>query len=90
MNGQRAPMPEAPVTAEIHQSFDVHGYFCAKFPFDLIFVIDDLTNAVDFSFGEIVCVGIWIDVKLIQDPVGRGSSDTVNIGQTNFNPFASG
>jgi hypothetical protein len=58
-------MPEASVTAEVHQPFDVHGNFCSKFPFYLEFAIDYLTNAVDLSFGKIVCIGIGIDLKFV-------------------------
>jgi hypothetical protein len=80
-------MPEASVTAEVHKPFDIHGNFGTKLPFYLEFVIDYLTNAVDFSLGKIVCIGIRIDLEFVKDPIGSSSSDTVNIGQTDFNPF---
>jgi hypothetical protein len=82
-------MPEASITTEIHKPFDVHGNFGAKFPFYLEFVIDYLADAVDLSFGEIVCVGIGINLEFVKDPIGSRSSDTVNIGQTDFYPFTS-
>ena len=82
-------MPEASITAQVHKPFDVHGNFCSKLPFYLEFVIDDLTNIVNLSFGKIVCIGIWIDLKFAKDPIGSGSSDTKDIGQPDFYPFTS-
>jgi hypothetical protein len=89
MYRQGSSVPEASVTTQVHKPFDVHGNFCSKLPFYLEFVIDYLTNAVDFSFGKIVCIGIRIDFQLAQDPIGNGSSDTIDIGQSDFNPFTS-
>jgi hypothetical protein len=63
-------MPEASITTEVHKPFDIHGNFCAKFPFYLEFVIDYLADAVDLSFGEIVCVGIRINLEFVKDPIG--------------------
>ena len=80
-------MPETSIATKVHKPFDVHGNFRSKFPFYLEFVIDYLTNAVDLSFGKIVCVGIGIYLEFIEDPIGSGSSNTVNIGQTDFYPF---
>jgi len=87
MYRQGSSMPETAVTAQVHKPFDVHGNFCSKLPFYFEFTIDYLTNAVDLSFGEIVCIGIGIDLEFVKDPIGSGSSDTVNIGQTDFYPF---
>jgi hypothetical protein len=80
-------MPETSVASEVHKPFDVHGNFGSKFPFYLEFVVYYLTNAVDLSFGEIVCIGIGINLEFVKDPIGSGSPDTVNIGQTDFYPF---
>jgi hypothetical protein len=82
-------MPESTITAQVHESFDIHGNFGSKFPFDLEFAIDYLANAVDLSLGKIVGTGIRVDFEFNQNPIGCGSSDTVNVGQADFYPFAS-
>jgi len=82
-------MPEASVTAKIHKPLNVHGNFCSKLTFYFELAIDDLTNAVDLSFGKIVGIGIRIDFELTKDPIGNGSSDTIDIGQSDFYPFTS-
>jgi hypothetical protein len=82
-------MPEPAVTAEIHKPFDIHGNFGSKLPFHLEFTIDYLTNAVNLSLGKIVCIGIRIHLQFTEDTIGSSPSDTINIGQTNFNPFTS-
>ena len=89
MYRQGSSMPEAAVTAQIHKPLDIHGNFCSKFPFYLEFTIDYLTDAVYLSFGKIVCIGIRIDFKLAQDPIGNSSSDTIDIGQSDLYPFTS-
>jgi len=87
MNRKGPPVPEAAIATKIHEPFDIHGYFSSKFTFYLAFTIDYLTNAIDFSLGKIVRVGIRINIQLAKDLVGSGSSYTVNIGQTDFYPF---
>jgi hypothetical protein len=82
-------MPETAITSKIHKPFDVHGNSCAKLPLYFEFTIDYLTNTVNFSFGKIVCIGIRIDFKLTEDPGGNGSSDTIDIGQSDLYPFTS-
>jgi hypothetical protein len=89
MYRQGPSMPEASVTPQVHQPFDVHGNFCSKFPLYLEFTIDYLADVVYFSFGKIVCTGIGIDFQLTEDPIGNGSSDTIDIGQSDFYPFTS-
>jgi len=80
---------ESAVTAQIHESFDIHGDFRPQFTLDLVFAIDHLANAVDFGFREIVRTGVRIDFQFVQDSIGGRPSDAVNIGQADFNPFAS-
>jgi hypothetical protein len=80
-------VPEPAITAQIHEPLDIHGHFRAKFPFYLVFVIDYLANAVDFSLGKFVCAGIRVDVEFAEDPIGSSSSDTINVGQTDLYPF---
>ena len=82
-------MPEPAVTAQVHQPFDVHGNLRAKLPFYLEVTIDDFTNAVDLSLGEIIRARIRINLELVQDPIGSSPADTIDIGQTDFYPFAS-
>ena len=89
MYRQGSSMPEASVTPQVHKPFNVHGDFRSKLPFYFEFTIDYLANAVYFSFGKIVCIGIWIDFELVEDPIGNGSSDTIDVGQSDFYPFTS-
>jgi hypothetical protein len=89
MYRQGSSMPETAVTTQVHKPFDVHGNFCSKLPFYFEFTIDYLTNVVYLSFGKIVCIGIRIDFKFAEDPIGNGSSDTIDIGQSDLYPFTS-
>ena len=82
-------MPEASVTAQVHKPFDIHGNFRSKLPFYFKFTIDYLANVVYLSFGKIICIGIRIDFKLAENPIGNGSSNTIDIGQSDFYPLTS-
>jgi hypothetical protein len=87
MHRQGSPVPESAIAPQIHEPLNIHGHFRAKFPFYLVFVIDYLANAVNFSLGKFVCAGIRVYVEFAQDPIGRGSSDTIYVGQTDLYPF---
>lgn len=82
-------MSEPAITTQVHQPFDVHGDFRSKLPFYLEFVVDYLADIVDLRLGKIIGIGVRIDFELVENPIGSGSSDTVDIGQTDFYPFTS-
>jgi hypothetical protein len=42
-------MPKTSIATQVHEPFDVHGYFRAQFTFYLMFTIDDLADVVDLS-----------------------------------------
>jgi len=59
----RKPLPvtQSPVTAEIHQALDVHGYIAAQITFDLDIPVDILPDLCDFCFGQIIGPGTQIN-----------------------------
>lgn len=49
--GQATAVAQASVATDVHEAFDVHGDFATEIPFDLVFLVDDFTNALDFAFA---------------------------------------
>jgi len=45
---QGSPVPEAPVTADIHQSLDIGGYVPAQISFNLVVAFDLVPYLIDF------------------------------------------
>jgi hypothetical protein len=82
-------MPKPTIATQVHQPFYIHGDFCSKLTFYLVFTVDYLAYAVDFSLGKIVCVGIRVDIQFVKDPIGGCSPNTIYIGQSDFYPFPS-
>ena len=58
-------MPEAPITANIHQSLDVEGNLSAEMSFNLVLILDDLPEKGKVIIGEGVDPDIWVDIRLL-------------------------
>jgi hypothetical protein len=78
------------VTPQVHQTLYVHRNFSAQHTFDLELVVDDFTNVVDFGFGQVVCLGVRIDVDLGENTIGCGSPDSINICKAYLDTFTPG
>src|ERR1044071_550331 len=55
MHRQTAPVPEAAVAGEVHQSLDVHRRLAAQVALDRVVAVDGLTDAGDTLFRPRVC-----------------------------------
>lgn len=80
-------MPKPSIRSEIHQTFDIHRSHGAKLSLHHVFVVDELADAVDFGFGKIIGTGTMIDLEFVQDVAGCGSTDTIDIGQSDYDMF---
>jgi len=77
------------VAAKIHEPLDIHRNFGPQRSLDFIFAVDDFSNTVYFTVGQIVRLDIRIDIELRQNPVGRCSADAIDIRKAYFNAFTS-
>jgi hypothetical protein len=87
MDRERFSMPKPPVATEIHQSFDVHGNFGAKFSLDFIFAINNFPDIINFRFRELIGLEILINIEHGKNFPGCAPPDPVNVRQPDFNPF---
>ena len=83
-------MTQAAVAADLHQALDVLRRLLAEITFDPDLVLDDLPDATGFVFREVSNQDRWIDLGLLQDPVGNGTANAVNVGQADPDLFSLG
>jgi hypothetical protein len=73
-------MAQAPVTAKMHQSLDVHRYIPAQVALDLYAPVDIFPDLGDFRFGQIISLGIQINAGFDKNLLRSRSPDAENIG----------
>jgi hypothetical protein len=79
-NRQPLPVPQTPVTAEIHQPLDVHGYIPAEIAFDLNILVDIFPDLCHFHFGQIIGPGIQINAGITDNLLRGRVPYTIDIG----------
>src|SRR5439155_9312383 len=69
------------IRADFDESLDVHRNFLAQVAFHHSLALDDLADAVDLVFREILHLLHGIDLRLVQNPGGSRVSNSVNVSQ---------
>jgi hypothetical protein len=77
---QAAAMPQAPVTAQVHQTLDVHGYFAAQVAFDRDFP-DFRADALDFRLRQVANLGFGGHTGSGAYLEGTGLADAIDVRQ---------
>jgi hypothetical protein len=85
--GQMAAMPQATITTDFYQPFDVHLALTAQITFNFVGLRDEITQTVDLSFGQVLNTGIGVHARCSQRFVRPSAPNAKNIGQPNFNPL---
>jgi hypothetical protein len=86
--GQPSAMTKSAVTAQVHQSFDVHADFPAAVTFDHKLFVYNLSDDRDIIVGQIITAQGMGNICLIQDFPGRSAANPVDIGQGNHHMLA--
>jgi hypothetical protein len=76
-------VPLAPVTVYIHKPLNIQGDLGAETAFNLIIVLNELSQPVQLLRGQIVNPPQGIDLRRSADFVGAGPANPKNIGQGN-------
>jgi hypothetical protein len=82
-------MPQATITAKIHEAFNIHGHLAPEVTLHFAVPVHGLTNFDNFSLSEIVSPGIKIYAGLGQDLLGGRAADAVDISESHLDPFIS-
>jgi hypothetical protein len=80
-------VPQATVTAQVHQTLDIHGYFSAQIAFHLELRIYDLPDRVDLRFRKIVTLRVPTDAGLIEYLLGSRAAYTIDVSQSDLYAF---
>ena len=80
-------MPKTPVTADVHQSLDVHLYFRTQLPLDKVLVLNEASHASGLLLRPVVRMRIVLDADTIKDFLSTRTPNPENRGQGNFSAF---
>ena len=81
-------MPDAAIAIDRLEPLQVALQFPPEIPFDQHLVARDrLDNFVDLMRRQILRAQIRIDIRLLQHPLRRARSDSVDVSQRRFDAF---
>jgi hypothetical protein len=82
-------MTQSTVRPRIDQALDVQRDFLPKIALNTVFALDDFSELDDLVFAEIFHADRSIDSRRFENLLRGRSSDPINIGQPDVNPFPS-
>ncbi len=80
-------MSKSPVGTDIHQSLDVGGRVSSEISLDLISLFDNISDANHLCLGELVHLGVLMDIRPFENFIGRSSSNTIDISEGDLHSF---
>jgi hypothetical protein len=80
-------VPKSPVTADVHQTFDVHTNICAEISLDGKLPVDDFTDTVELFFGKVTDFFIEINARFRAYLPRRRTADAENVRERYFAPL---
>ena len=80
-------MANTPVASDVHEPLDVHGHLRAKSAFDLEAPLDGPPEAVDVVVGQILRPPGRIHATGVDNLLGPGPSDPVDVRQSDLDPL---
>jgi hypothetical protein len=80
-------MTQAAVAPNLHEPLDVHGNGLAQIAFDHAVPLDDVPDANDLIFGEILDLGADVDACLLADRRRPAPADAEDICESDLHPL---
>src|SRR2546423_297229 len=77
-------MTQAAVTADVHQTLDVHLRALAQVAFDLALSLDDRADAPQLLLVEVAHARVPRDARLFENRVRARAPDTINVRQSDL------
>jgi hypothetical protein len=78
-------VPQAAITAYIHQALDVESDLRTKAAFNLVFGIDELAQFCQIFLRQVIYQRIGVYLRPLTDPASGRTPNTVNIRQRDIN-----
>jgi hypothetical protein len=86
-NRKAAAVPKPSITTDVHEPLDVHGDFLAEITFDPTLLVDHLTDRTDLFLVQVLHTDFGRDARLLQDDLGAGMTDPVDMGESDIDAF---
>jgi len=77
-------VPEAPVTANIHETFDIKTDFSSQTTFNFIFGFNNTSDLRQFFLVKIINQPHRINLGLFADCIGSRATNSINVSQCNI------
>src|SRR5437870_1946777 len=77
-------MPQTAISADVHQSLDVHLHTLAQIAFDFSLPFKDCADAAEIVFSEISHVSINIHVRFLQNRSRTRPANSINVRETDL------
>ena len=85
---QAFAVPDAAITVDCLQAFQVTLNFATQIAFDLDLVVRDCVNdLIQLLRRKIFRAQVWIDIGLLENAPGCGKPDSVNVGERRLDAF---
>jgi hypothetical protein len=78
-------MAVSTIGTDFDEPLDVHRNFLAQVSFDQTFGFDDLADAVDLVFAQVLNLLHRLDLRLVENAHGARIADSVDVGQRDIN-----
>jgi hypothetical protein len=88
--GQPDTVTDPTVATDIHQSFDVHLNFGTQSTFNLVIIIDDITDGGQLVVVPGVNLKVLIHASFLKDLLGSAAANTINVGKADHTSFIPG
>src|ERR1041384_797929 len=85
--GQTTTMAQAAITADVHQTFDVHLHAFAQVALNVSLPLADRTNAPKLILIQIAHARVRADARFFEDRVRARTPDAVNVCQSDLDAF---
>jgi hypothetical protein len=86
-NRQTAPMTEAAIATEVHQSLDVHVDLTSKVAFDLEVLVDAFADSLDVCLVEILSTLALRNARRLTNVLRVMRTDPIDVLQRNHRVF---
>jgi hypothetical protein len=87
MDREAAPMPEATVAADLHESFDVEVDFAPEVAFNGEMTVNIFPDTGDFFFGQVTDPRFGFDANRVGHFSSTSTANAVDIRQRDLNLF---
>jgi hypothetical protein len=80
-------MTDSPVATDVHQTLDVHLDHGTELTFNLVFLVDGVTDGSHLVVIPLSDLDVTVDSTLVENLLCGAATDSEDIGQTYLSSF---